>query len=115
MSKIDCIQIKHAKSIVCSLDVQSRVVQDMFSSWTFQGVYTEDGSELLDVSYLRKGDSIALELVDIQNIYTFMKTMDEERIYCSDPSEDEYIKELHKALKEAYNTYKDDDFSLICE
>ena len=44
-----------------------------------------------------------------------MKTMDEERTYCSDPAEKEYVKKLHKALKEAYNTYKDDDFSLICE
>ncbi len=44
-----------------------------------------------------------------------MKTMDEERIYCSDPEEDEYVKELHKALKEAYNTYKDDNFRLVCE
>ena len=45
------IKIKHRKSVICSLNEQSRVVHDMFSSGTFQGVFTEDGSELLDVSY----------------------------------------------------------------
>ena len=109
------IKIKHRNSVICGLNEKSRVVQDMFSSGTFQGVFTEDGSELLDVSYIRKGDSIALELVDIQNIYTFMKTMDEERTYCSDPEEDEYVKELHKALEEAYKKFIDDDFHLVCE
>ena len=109
------IKIKHRKSVICSLNEQSCAVKDMFSSGTFQGVFTKDGSELLDVSYLRKGDSIALELVDIQNVYTFMKTMDEERTYCSDPAEDEYVKELRKALEEAYKKFIDDDFHLVCE
>ena len=44
-----------------------------------------------------------------------MKSMNEEETYCSDPDENEYIKELSESLEEACKTFKDDDFKLICE
>ena len=58
------IKIKHRNSVICGLNEHSRAVKDMFSSGTFQGVYTEDGSELLDVSYIRKGDSIEYSVLE---------------------------------------------------
>ena len=109
------IKIKHGRKTICGLNERYRVVKDMFSNGNLQGVYTTDGSELLDVSYLRKGDKIPVEYEDVWNIYTYMKSMNEEGTYCSDPDENEYIKELIESLEEACKTFKDDDFKLICE